>query len=855
MLRGLGGSLAAIALALALAGSATAAEPSFNARGSVEQVYATGLPEETNPEVSLLDSSNQVVETRNANDLGGVLFRNVPPGDDYSVRLETTGETAGPLTVMTTQSAPPSAEVHDQQIDPDGYGYLTTRDGIELAYSVHPPTDLKNVPAGLLGQEGEPFDPPPNPQPAPTLIEYSGYGYANPEGPQSGIATLANLMGFTVVDVNMRGTGCSGGAFDFFEPLQSLDGYDVIETVANQPWVKGGKVGMLGISYGGISQLFTAQTQPPSLAAITPLSVIDKPQTTLYPGGILNTGFAFPWAQERQREANPADPNDPDNGAQEWAVKRVAEGDQDCKDNQVLHPEAVDLIQKVRDNNHYVPEIADPLSPDTFVDKINVPTFMACQWTDEQTGGHCPTLADKILSGPHPKQKWFTFTNGTHIDSLSPEIYNRLYDFLQIYVAEEPPINDAALVHASAPAVYAAAFGINGVLLPPDPIQLQPTHELAKEAFEAQPPVRVLFDNGAGQPLAGYPYPGFERSFSDWPVPETAARPWYLAPDGALAEQSPADAAADAFTWDAGARPLTDFTGNTGTGGLWGATPDYQWSQDPDRGAVAYVTEPMSEDAAVVGPGRVDVWVRSSVPNVDLQATISEVRPDGKETFVQNGWIRTLARELDEAKSTELAPVPSFRQEDFEPMPTDRFEKVTIPLYYEGHVYRAGSRIRVRISAPNGDQPIWSFGETEPAGPAEIEIGYGGELPSRLLLPVIPGVSAESGLPPCPALRGQPCRDYQPFENAAGGPVEQADPPTQGGPPAQGGPPPSQGTPAPPAVGQRPAPRVKRKRCKKVKKRGAKKRTGAKKRAAAAKKKRAGAKKKKRCSKKKKKKR
>ena len=30
----------------------------------------------------------------------------------------------------------------------------------------------------------------------------------------------------------MRGTGCSGGAFDYFEPLQGLDGYDVIETVA-----------------------------------------------------------------------------------------------------------------------------------------------------------------------------------------------------------------------------------------------------------------------------------------------------------------------------------------------------------------------------------------------------------------------------------------------------------------------------------------------------------------------------------------------------------------------------------------------------------------------------------------------
>ena len=46
-------------------------------------------------------------------------------------------------------------------------------------------------------------------------------------------------MGFAVVDVNMRGTGCSGGAFDFFEPLQNLDGYDVVETIAHQPWVLG----------------------------------------------------------------------------------------------------------------------------------------------------------------------------------------------------------------------------------------------------------------------------------------------------------------------------------------------------------------------------------------------------------------------------------------------------------------------------------------------------------------------------------------------------------------------------------------------------------------------------------------
>jgi uncharacterized protein len=754
MIRGLGGSLVALAIALVFASSAAAADPSFNAHGSVEQVYATGLP--AGAQTSLLDPSGNVVESRDANFLGGILFRNVTPGDGYRVRLDTTGETSGALTVLTTQSAPPSTDVYNQTVPSDGYGYMSTRDGTKLAYSVHPPTDITNT---------QGVNPPPNPAgdsvPSPTLIEYSGYGYADPKGPQSGIAAIANLMGFTVVDVNMRGTGCSGGAFDFFEPLQNLDGYDIIETVARQPWVAHNKVGMLGISYGGISQLFTAQTEPPSLAAITPLSVIDQTQTTLYPGGILNTGFALNWAQERVHDAMPAGPD----SGQPWAYQRIQQGDQTCADNQVLHPEAADLIAKIRANDHYVPEVADPVSPITFVNKINVPVFMACQLTDEQTGGHCPTLAEHMTG---TDKKWFTFTNGTHVDSLSPENYNRLYDFLELYVAQEAPITKSAAVQASAPAVFQAVFGIQGPMtLPPDPIQQQPTYDLAKAAFEAQPSIRVLFDNGAGNSNAGWPYPAFERSFSSFPIPGTTARYWSLAPGGVLANRPPTSTSADAFTWDAHARPLTDFSGDTGSGagGLWTATPNYQWTQDPARSAVAYITAPLNSDLAIVGAGRVDVWVRSSTPDVDLQATISEVRPDGKETFVQNGWVRASERKLDAAKSTLLEPVLSLRAADVSPMP-HYFVPVTIPLYYEGHMYRKGSRIRVRISAPNGDQPIWSFGETQPTtGTAEVAISYGPKRPSRLVLPVVPGVSAPTGLPPCPGLRGEPCRDYQAFQN------------------------------------------------------------------------------------------
>jgi uncharacterized protein len=737
-------------------GWAVADASAFDAHGSVEQVYATGLA--PGAAVTLDDLEGNEVETKNADSLGGVLFREIAPGGGY--RVLSGGSKSPKLRVLTTKSAPPDTGIYGQSIPSSGYGYLTTRDGTKLAIDVHPPQDVTHVIPGL--------ELPPLPSgPTPTLIEYSGYGYANPAGPESGISIIANLMGFTVVDVSMRGTGCSGGAFDFFEPLQGLDGYDVVETIANQPWVLHHEVGMMGISYGGISQLFTAETRPPHLAAISPLSVIDNTQTTLYPGGILNTGFALEWAKERVHDAEAAAPGH----GQEWAYKRVQEGDETCAENQALHPEAVNLLKKVEENSHYKPEVADPLSPITFVHKIEVPTFMACQWTDEQTGGHCPDLAEHFTG---TRKKWFTFTNGTHIDSLDPATFNRWYDFLELYVAKQAPNLGSAVMRAAAPLIFQEAMGIPGVTLPPDPIQLQPTYSTALSAFENTKQIRVLFDSGAGGLLGpGRPYPGFEQSFDEFPIPRTQAKSWYLSPGGGLASTPPASSAADEFSWDAQALPMTDFSGDTasGEGGLWTATPEYHWEQNPAGSAVSYLTAPLGSNTTVIGAGAVNVWVRSSAPDVDLQATVSEVRPDGKEAFVQNGWVRGNERKLDAAKSTPLEPVLSLRESDVSPLPANEFVPVTIPLYYEGHAYRAGSRIRVTISAPNGTQPIWAFADTEPGeGGAQVAIAYGGSTPSNLLLPVVPGVGVPTGLPPCPGLRGEPCRSYQPFANRPASP-------------------------------------------------------------------------------------
>ena len=84
---------------------------------------------------------------------------------------------------------------------PRGYGYLTTRDGTKLAIDVQPARRHR----------------------ARTRRWSSTRATATPTrpAPRARIAPIANLLGFAVVDVNMRGTGCSGGAFDYFEPLQA----------------------------------------------------------------------------------------------------------------------------------------------------------------------------------------------------------------------------------------------------------------------------------------------------------------------------------------------------------------------------------------------------------------------------------------------------------------------------------------------------------------------------------------------------------------------------------------------------------------------------------------------------------
>ncbi len=343
-------------------------------------------------------------------------------------------------------------------------------------------------------------------------------------------------------------------------------------------------------------------------------------------------------------------------------------------------------MEKIKANATYNPAVADPLDPVTFVKKINVPTFMACQWEDEQTGGHCADLAQHFTG---TSRKWFTFTNGAHVDSLDPYTFDRLYDFLELYVAHQAPIVNAAVIHAAAPVIYQEAMGLpktDLVTLPADPIQEKPTYESALAAFEALPSIRVLFDNGAGTSPLGTTtrrrsLPGIRRLLLRASDPRDEGRRAGISGRTARSpNKQPTAEGVDSYTSNANATPLTDYSDQHRLGRSVGQRlpVGMELGAAPGGSAVSYVSAPLTTDTTAIGGGAVHLWVKSSTPDVDLQATVSEVRPDGNETFVQDGWLRASERKLATSsknmfkqKPTLLQPIPTFLASDEEPMPAD----------------------------------------------------------------------------------------------------------------------------------------------------------------------------------------
>jgi putative CocE/NonD family hydrolase len=285
----------------------------------------------------------------------------------------------------------------------------------------------------------------------------------------------------------------------------------------------------------------------------------------------------------------------------------------------------------------------------------------------------------------------------------------------------------------------------------------------AKRVFERDPHVRVLMDNGAGPQGPGSIGATWELGFGAWPPPPARAARYYLGPDGGLGVK-PATSGSAAYTADPKARPRTTLPGD-GAEDAWKAQPPYNWAPVAAGKGLGFATIPLTQDVVIAGPSSLDLYLKSSARDTDLQVTLSEVRPDGNETYVQNGWLRASHRKLDRRRSTAFDPFPTHLARHAAPLPKGRFTLVRVPIFPVAHAFRAGSRIRVTVQATGGDRPRWEFATVD-KGRARNTIALGGARASRLVLPVLAGVTAQgTPLPPATALRGQPSRRYAAASN------------------------------------------------------------------------------------------
>ncbi len=716
-------------------------EAAFSVRESVEQLHVTHA--EPGELLEVVDARGAVVASGTVDAQGSFVFRQLAPGEGYVVR--TTGKdvaTSRRLTVMSVESSRPKDGWYAQQKLHAGFNYLTMRDGTTLSAWV-------TLPRGR--------------GPFPTVVNYSGYDASRPgkpdpdfeflcvdfpvmcTPPSDASALLAGMLEYATVSVNIRGTGCSGGAYDYFETLQVLDGYDVIELVAAQDWVLHHQVGMVGLSYPGITQLFVGAAQPPGLAAIAPMSVIGSTDTTLLPGGILNDGFAISWVKNVLSKAVPY--------GQGWERARVEAGDTVCEENQLLHSQLIDNVAQARKIVFYEAAEHDRFNPTTFVDRIEVPVFLTGAWQDEQTGPYFFLLFDKFTRAPAVR---LLATNGVHIEGFGPQFLTEWHAFLELFVARRKPL-DAAKVRTFSPLLYTSFFDAP-LVLPPSRFSTYESHEAALAAWKAEPPVQLIFENGAGKAdEPGAPVAAFTKGFSQWPPTETTPVTLYFGEGARLTAAPPQESAsASSFRLE----PTAGAQGVLLPGGdIWAKLPAWDWRQPTPGEAAIFEGEPLADDLALAGTASVDLWLNSPVDDADLEVTLSEVRPDGQEVYVQSGWLRASHRKPG-PKATPFWPAQTLTEADAAPLPLGEWAEVRVATAGFAHVMRAGSRVRVAVDTPGGTRADWRFLLKPFPSMVTYGVGHDAARPSKVVLPGLAGVTAPTPTPRCPSLRGQPCREW-----------------------------------------------------------------------------------------------
>lgn len=157
--------------------------------------------------------------------------------------------------------------------------WITMRDGTKLAARLWLPEDATA-------------------NPVPAILEYIPYRKRDMTRHRDSLMhPYVAGHGYACLRVDIRGSGDSEGVLtDEYTTQELQDGCDIIEWIAAQPWCSG-KVGMIGISWGGFNGLQIAALQPPALGAVISVcSTDDRYADDIHHMGGCLLGDSLSWA-------------------------------------------------------------------------------------------------------------------------------------------------------------------------------------------------------------------------------------------------------------------------------------------------------------------------------------------------------------------------------------------------------------------------------------------------------------------------------------------------------------------------------------------------------------------------------
>jgi uncharacterized protein len=529
--------------------------------------------------------------------------------------------------------------------------------------------------------------------PFPTLMQYEGYqAGSNPaRATQDEFIPRMLAKGYAVLGVSLRGSACSDGVWELFGEQQAKDGAFAVEWAAKQSW-SNGKVATFGYSYGGIMQLWIAAMQPKGLVAATPSNVVaDTYRDIGYPGGIFNNVFPPAWGVALQAD---------------WALAAATaatEGDSKCVANVARNAvEAVPNALAVKIPQHPFDDAWHrEHSPGELAERIEVPVLAVRTWQDEETGGRQDSWWEKT----DPEKTWLVSSPGNHlVYSTSTAIVPELEAFFD--------------------------FHVKGI----------------RNGFDRTPRVRIWHETTV---KGSNPRSVTTQDRLPAQVGEASL---YLGEGGRLGNAPEADGDTD-YAYPVESPAVVD----TASQGLQDTARVNTWTAVPylALGRAHYTTPPLAKTVTSYGPSSADLWVSTTAPDVDVQVTVTEVRPDGQEVWVQRGWLRASHRALDEARSTPFTPHHPHTRATTTDMPAGKPQLLRVEIHPFGHTFRKGSSLRIWVEQPSLTG-LWGFDTRKT--PQTVTVHHGKAHPSRVVLGVLPAANVEADLPSCENLLNLACR-------------------------------------------------------------------------------------------------